>query len=133
MRVRGQSIQGISQVRLIATVCPGQLRPLVCVSHCITYIHSLCRRNSVVMPVIHVKMSTRTSDQVNAPILCRLAKDFDVVTNIRRASISEDYGSVELDIEGDLEEAQRAVSWLHTTGLQVEAMERSVGRDTANL
>jgi hypothetical protein len=62
-----------------------------------------------------------------------LAKDFDVVTNIRRAQVTEDYGFVEVDIEGALEEVQRAVSWLHTTGLNVSAKQRSVGKDTENL
>ena len=85
------------------------------------------------MPVIPVKITTRTSEQVKAPILHRLAKDFSVVTNIRRAQVSDDYGYVEVDIEGSLEEVQRAISWLHTTGLHVEALERSVGKDTANL
>ena len=85
------------------------------------------------MPVITVEVSTRNPGQVNEPILHRLAKDFDVVTNIRRAQITDDYGFVEVDIEGSLEEVQRAVSWLHTTGLNVSAMQRSVGTDTVNL
>lgn len=85
------------------------------------------------MPVITVEISTRNPGQVNEPILNRLAKNFDVVTNIRRAQITEDYGFVEVDIEGPLEEVQRAVSWLHSTGLNVDAKQRSVGKDTENL
>ena len=85
------------------------------------------------MPTVPVKITTRTSEQVRAPILYRLARDFNVVTNVRRAQISDDYGYVEVDIEGTLEEVQLAISWLHTTGLQVEALQRSVGKDTVNL
>jgi len=85
------------------------------------------------MAVISVEISTRTPDQVDSPILCRLAKEYDVVTNVRRAQISEDYGFAEVDIEGTLEEVQRAISWLMTTGLHINAKQRSVGVGSANL
>jgi L-aspartate semialdehyde sulfurtransferase ferredoxin len=85
------------------------------------------------MAVITVQINTRTSDQVKEPILYRLGKDFDVVTNIRRAQVTDDYGFAEVDIEGSLEEVQRAVSWLHTTGLNVNALQRSVGVNQENL
>lgn len=85
------------------------------------------------MAVITVQVNTRTSDQVKEPILYRLGKDFDVVTNIRRAQVTDDYGFAEVDIEGSLEEVQRAVSWLHTTGLNVNALQRSVGVNQDNL
>jgi hypothetical protein len=85
------------------------------------------------MAVITVQINSRTSDQVGEPIIYRLGKDYNVVTNIRRAQINEDYGFVEVDIEGSLEEVQRAISWLHTTGLHVNAVQRSVGKDTVNL
>lgn len=78
------------------------------------------------MSVITVQLTTRTSDQVKQPILYRLGKDFDVVTNIRRAQVSDDYGFIEVDIEGSLEEVQRAISWLMTTGINVDAKQRSV-------
>jgi hypothetical protein len=85
------------------------------------------------MPTVPVKITTRTSDQVKTPILYRLAREFNVVTNVRRAQITDDFGYVEVDLEGTLEEVQLAISWLHTTGLHVEAMQRSVGKDTVNL
>ena len=85
------------------------------------------------MAVITVQINTRTSDQVNEPIIYRLGKDYNVVTNIRRAQVNDDYGFVEVDIEGSLEEVQRAISWLHTTGLHINAVQRSVGKDTVNL
>jgi hypothetical protein len=85
------------------------------------------------MPVITVEISSRTPDQVDQPILYRLGKEFDVVTNIRRAKINEDYGFAEVDIEGSLEEVQRAISWLMTTGLHIDAKQRSVGVGANNL
>jgi hypothetical protein len=84
------------------------------------------------MPTITVQIQTRTKDQVSEPILYRVGKDFHVVTNIRRAQVSEDSGYIEVDIEGALEEVQRAISWLKTTGLSVSARQRAVG-DGSNL
>ncbi len=84
------------------------------------------------MPAITVRIATRTPDQAREPIIYRLGKDFHVVTNIRRASLSEEGGFVEVEIEGTLEAVQRAIAWLHTTGLHVEALQRSVG-DGGNL
>ena len=78
------------------------------------------------MAAITVQITTRTSDQVKQPILYRLGKDFDVVTNIKRAQITDDYGFAEVEIQGSLEEVQRAISWLMTTGLNIDAQQRSV-------
>ena len=85
------------------------------------------------MSVITVQLNSRTKAQVGEPTICKVAKDYNVTTNIRRAQVNEDYGFVEMDIEGDLEEVQRAISWLHTTGYNVSAVQRSVGKDTVNL
>ena len=41
------------------------------------------------MAVITVQINTRTSDQVKEPVLYRLGKDFNVVTNVRRAQVTE--------------------------------------------
>jgi hypothetical protein len=85
------------------------------------------------MASVTVQLTTRTADQARQPILARLCKDFPVVPNIKRAQICEDQAFVELEIEGELEEVQRAIAWLHTTGLSVDAKQRSVGKDTRNL
>jgi len=84
------------------------------------------------MPVITVRITTRTAEQADEPIVYRLGKDYGVVTNIRRAQIGPEGGFMELDLEGGLEEVQRAIAWLHTTGLSVDARQRSVG-DGGNL
>lgn len=84
------------------------------------------------MPVVRVRIATRTADQADAPILYRLCKDFHIVPNLRRARVSEEGGYMEVDLEGPVEEVQKAIAWLHTTGLQVDAIDRSVG-DGSNL
>lgn len=84
------------------------------------------------MAVITVKITTRTAEQVQEPLLYRIGKDYNVVTNLRRAQVTDDYGCVEVDIDGALEEVQRAISWLHTTGYQIDTKDRSVS-DASNL
>ena len=46
---------------------------------------------------------------------------------IRKANVDEDFGWMQIELEGPLEEVQRATAWLHTTGLHVDPLQRSVG------
>ena len=52
--------------------------------------------------------------------------------NICFASLDEDGGTLEVEISGALLEVQRAIAYLHTTGLSVSPRERSVS-DNGNL
>jgi hypothetical protein len=82
---------------------------------------------------IYVRLSTVTPVQAKSPILYRLSKDFNIVVNIERASVDEKEGGfVELRLSGVLMEIQRAIAFLHTTGLHVDPRERSV-TDFSNL
>lgn len=78
------------------------------------------------MAQITVHLTARTSEQAQQPVLYRLVKDFHVVPNIRKADVGEDHAFVILDLEGAVEEVQRAIAWLHTTGLGVDPKQRSV-------
>ncbi len=68
-----------------------------------------------------------TEAQVGEPWIWRLSRDFNIRVNILKASVAEDYGWMQISLEGPLEEVQRAIAWLHTTGLVVEPLERSLG------
>ena len=57
----------------------------------------------------------------------RLSREFDVRVNIRKASIDGDFGYVLIELDGAVEEIQRATAWLMTTGMHVEALQRAVG------
>lgn len=65
--------------------------------------------------------------QVREPWLWRLARDFNVCVNIVKAQIDGDAGWVEAELEGTVEDIQRATAWLHTTGVHVDPAQRSVG------
>lgn len=70
---------------------------------------------------------TANRDQVSEPILWRLGREFNVRVNLVKANVDTDFGWVQVSLEGPLEDIQRAIAWLMTTGLHVEAQERAVG------
>jgi|HubBroStandDraft_4_1064222.scaffolds.fasta_scaffold236444_3 hypothetical protein len=81
---------------------------------------------------IIVRLATVNAAQAAAPLLARVARDYRVVINICFASLDEEGGTVEVAISGALLEVQRAIAFLHTTGLSVSPRERSVS-DNGNL
>jgi L-aspartate semialdehyde sulfurtransferase ferredoxin len=70
---------------------------------------------------------TAGRDQVGEPWLWRLSREFNLKVNVRRANVDLDYGWLQLELSGPVEEIQRATAWLMTTGLHVEAQQRAVG------
>ena len=66
---------------------------------------------------------TFRGDTLNDPIIYRLGKDFKVVTNIRRADVGNDTGWVELDLDGDAAEVDRALEYCRSRGIGVDKLE----------
>jgi ABC-type methionine transport system ATPase subunit len=78
------------------------------------------------MTTVHMTIATTNPEQVKVPWLWRLGREFDLRVNILKANINEDAGWAFVALEGPIEEIQRATAWLHTTGMHVEPVERSV-------
>ncbi len=57
----------------------------------------------------------------------RLCRDFDVQVNITKANVDTEFGWIQVRLSGPVEEIQRATAWLMTTGMHVDAVQRSVG------
>jgi L-aspartate semialdehyde sulfurtransferase ferredoxin len=66
---------------------------------------------------------TFRGDTLNDPVIYRLGKDFKVVTNIRRADVANDSGWVEVDLDGESAEVDRALEYCRTRGIGVEKLE----------
>ncbi len=82
---------------------------------------------------IYVRLNPVLPAQYNVPILYRLGKDFDVVYTLEQAGFDDEEGGyVEIAISGPLGEIQRAIAYLHTTGIHVNPRQRSV-TDYGNL
>jgi len=60
---------------------------------------------------------------ITRPLLWELGKNFEVVTNVRQASMTDEIGLVSLSLEGEREEIKNAISWLETLGVKVEPVE----------
>ena len=59
-------------------------------------------------------------DLVTQPIIYNLGKNFEVVTNIRRADVTENQGWVILELEGEEEEIKRGLGWVSDSGVRVD-------------
>jgi ABC-type methionine transport system ATPase subunit len=57
---------------------------------------------------------------IKEPVIYKLGKQFEVVTNIRRADVTEDRGWVVLELEGQMDEIERGVQWVIDQGVRVD-------------
>jgi ABC-type methionine transport system ATPase subunit len=65
-------------------------------------------------------------DLIREPLLCTLAKKFDVMFNIRGSTVTAEMGLVALEIDGNRAEVDNAVAWLREKGVTVEPIEKNV-------
>jgi ABC-type methionine transport system ATPase subunit len=63
---------------------------------------------------------TFPKERIREPILYTIGQKFRVVPNIRGATITEEIGTVFLELEGDEVEIERAVSYLRERAVRVE-------------
>lgn len=82
---------------------------------------------------ITVRLNTVTSSQSDIPLLYRIGRDYEIVVNILEAEYSHETGGyLVINLSGPLGEIQRAIAYLHTTGVHIDARQRSV-TDFSNL
>ena len=60
---------------------------------------------------------------VTRPVLWELGKKFEVVTNVRQASVTDEIGVVSLSLEGERDEIKKSIVWLEEQGVKVEPVE----------
>jgi len=65
-------------------------------------------------------MFTFPEEMIREPIIYNLSHQFDVVTNIRRADISEDKGWVVLELEGEEKEIEQGLAWVTAKRVRVD-------------
>ncbi|HKA32911.1 MAG TPA: NIL domain-containing protein [Candidatus Binatia bacterium] len=63
---------------------------------------------------------------VKEPLVCQLAKKFDILFNIRGSTVTADMGLVALEIDGERAEVDKAIKWLKDKGVIVEPIEKNV-------
>ena len=57
---------------------------------------------------------------IQEPIIYELSHKFEVMTNIRRADVTEDRGWVVLEVEGEDKEIDAGVAWVKEKGVRVD-------------
>ena len=74
------------------------------------------------MAVRHV-MLKYPEGLIKEPLLFRMAKQFDVIPNIRRARVTETVGEVALELHGDPENVEAGLRFLRDAGVLIEPIE----------
>jgi len=70
----------------------------------------------------HKYFLTFPQEILNEPVIYALGRDFEVIPNIRGASVSDDQALVAVELEGEEAEVGRAVAWLEAKGVQIEPL-----------
>jgi len=60
---------------------------------------------------------------IKEPTIYKLGHEFKVIPNIRKANVTNDYGWVLLELEGSLDEIEKAEQYLTDKGIIVEDIE----------
>ena len=63
---------------------------------------------------------------VREPLIWRITRDFDLVFNIRSASVSEEIGIIAIELDGTESAIESAIAWLREQGVTVEPIEKNV-------
>jgi len=65
-------------------------------------------------------MFTFTEEMIREPIIYNMGQQFNLVTNILRADVTEDRGWVVLELDGTDEEIETGITWAISKGVRVE-------------
>ncbi len=63
---------------------------------------------------------------IKEPVIFTMAKQFNVMPNIRRARVTETVGEMILELEGDDANLEKGIHWLKGKGIEVELVEGDV-------
>ena len=74
---------------------------------------------------------TIPQDLIKQPLLFSLVQRFQVVPNIRGASVTDTIAILSLELEGEEKKVEEAVKFLRDEGVQVEQLEEGEERPVA--
>ena len=73
------------------------------------------------MPKLRLHL-TFPEQLIQDPIIWRLGRQYDIITNVRRANVEESVGWVILEVEGAEEALDQGVAWMQEMGVQVDRL-----------
>lgn len=71
-------------------------------------------------------MFTFPSELITQPVIYNLGHKYSIITNIRRADVTEDRGWVILELEASDEALETGLEYVRSLGVQVNTMEGDV-------
>jgi hypothetical protein len=65
-------------------------------------------------------MFTFPENLIKEPIIYNIGQLFKVITNIRRADVTDSRGWVLLELEGEEEQIEKSIAWVMMKGVRVD-------------
>ena len=69
---------------------------------------------------------TFPQDLIKEPVIFTMARQFNVVHNIRRARVTETVGEMVLELDGSEEDLEKGIKWLREKGIDIELVEGDI-------
>ncbi|TES87260.1 MAG: FeS-binding protein [Dehalococcoidia bacterium] len=66
---------------------------------------------------------TFSEEQIRDPVIHNLGQQFNLITNIRRADLSEDKGWIVLELEGDEDDIEQGIAWVTSKGVRIDPVD----------
>mgnify|MGYP000336117139 CR=1 FL=1 len=65
-------------------------------------------------------------EKIKEPVIYQIGREYNVVTNVRRADVRETTGWMDLELTGETAEIERAIEGLRKKGVIVDPIELNV-------
>jgi ABC-type methionine transport system ATPase subunit len=69
---------------------------------------------------------TFSADLTRRPLIWEMSKKFDLIFNVRNASVTEQIGIIALELTGERKAIENAVKWLQKKGIEVDPIELDI-------
>jgi hypothetical protein len=63
-------------------------------------------------------------EHIPEPIIYNLGQQYNLITNILRANVSEDEGWITLELEGKEDDIEQGLAWVTSKGLRIDPADR---------
>ncbi|AEF18783.1 MULTISPECIES: NIL domain-containing protein [unclassified Hydrogenobaculum] len=60
------------------------------------------------------------------PIICNICKNFNIIVNIKMAKVTQDSAILNIEIDGDIEEIEKAMKFMQEKGIDVQPIEGQI-------
>lgn len=75
----------------------------------------------------HLRFHIRfPEDKIREPIIYQIGREYNVVTDVRRADVRDTTGWADVELSGDIVEIERAIAGLRAKGCVVDPIELNV-------